>query len=67
TPSWTNQPWLHNLNQTASGKPGAVQCPPEEPPWPPGCCTEASGIDEIVKQDEFTSGREIPQLNFTKN
>ncbi|WP_210304869.1 hypothetical protein, partial [Rhizobium sp. BK212] len=24
TPCWTNQPWLHNLNQTASGKPGAV-------------------------------------------
>src|SRR5690606_3382305 len=26
TPCWTNQLWLHNLNQTASGKPGAVQC-----------------------------------------
>ncbi|RCW22479.1 hypothetical protein DFR48_1081, partial [Ciceribacter lividus] len=24
TPCWTNQPWLHNLNQTASGKAGAV-------------------------------------------
>ena len=26
TPCWTNQPWPHNLNQIASGKPGAVQC-----------------------------------------
>jgi len=24
-PCWTRQPWPHNLNQTASGKPGAVQ------------------------------------------
>lgn len=24
TPCWTNQPWPHNLNETASGKPGAV-------------------------------------------
>ena len=24
-PCWTSQPWPHNLNQTASGKPGAVQ------------------------------------------
>ena len=25
TPYWTNQTWPHNLNQTASDKPGAVQ------------------------------------------
>lgn len=25
TPCWKNQPWPHNLSQTASGKPGAVQ------------------------------------------
>jgi uracil-DNA glycosylase family 4 len=25
TPCWTSQPWPHNLNQKASGKPGAVQ------------------------------------------
>src|SRR6202040_3803798 len=25
TPCWNNRPWRHNLNQTASGKPGAVQ------------------------------------------
>ncbi|MCF3643382.1 hypothetical protein LXM94_25885, partial [Rhizobium sp. TRM95111] len=25
TPCWTYQPWPHNLNQTVSGKPGAVQ------------------------------------------
>ncbi|SSC66214.1 TIR domain-containing protein [Ciceribacter selenitireducens] len=24
-PCWTHQPWPHNLNQTVSGKPGAVQ------------------------------------------
>ena len=24
TPRWSNRPWLHNLNQTASGNPGAV-------------------------------------------
>ncbi|MCF3641983.1 hypothetical protein LXM94_18615, partial [Rhizobium sp. TRM95111] len=24
TPCWTYQPWPHNLNQTVSGKPGAV-------------------------------------------
>jgi hypothetical protein len=24
-PGWTHQPWPHNLNETASGKPGAVQ------------------------------------------
>ncbi|WP_176073163.1 hypothetical protein [Brucella intermedia] len=24
-PCWTRQPWPHNFNQTASGKPGAVQ------------------------------------------
>ncbi|NTG64904.1 hypothetical protein G6L45_30380, partial [Agrobacterium rhizogenes] len=27
TPCWTNQPWPHNLNQIASGKPGAVHIP----------------------------------------
>ena len=25
TPCWNNRPWRHNLNQMASGKPGAVQ------------------------------------------
>jgi transposase InsO family protein len=25
TPSWTSQSWRHNLAQTASGNPGAVQ------------------------------------------
>ncbi|WP_210252792.1 hypothetical protein, partial [Agrobacterium vitis] len=25
TPYWTRQPWPHNLNQTVSGKAGAVQ------------------------------------------
>jgi hypothetical protein len=25
TPCWNNTPWRHNLNQMASGKPGAVQ------------------------------------------
>ena len=25
TPCWSNPPWRHNLNQMASGKPGAVQ------------------------------------------
>ncbi|WP_395829806.1 hypothetical protein, partial [Elstera sp.] len=25
TPCWTHQPWPHNLNQTVSGKLGAVQ------------------------------------------
>ncbi len=25
TPYWTNQPWPHNLNEMASGKPGTVQ------------------------------------------
>jgi hypothetical protein len=24
TPCWNNRPWQHNLNQPASGKPGAV-------------------------------------------
>jgi hypothetical protein len=24
TPGWTRQPWPHNLNEMASGKPGAV-------------------------------------------
>src|SRR6267142_545113 len=24
TPCWNNRPWRHNLNQTASGNPGAV-------------------------------------------
>lgn len=28
TPCWTNQPWPHNFNQTASGEPGAVHCRP---------------------------------------
>lgn len=27
TPCWTCQPWPHNLNQTVSGKAGAVQSP----------------------------------------
>ena len=25
-PCWTNRPWPHNLNQTASGNPRTVQC-----------------------------------------
>src|SRR5690606_13488769 len=28
TRHWNNRPWPHNLNQTASGKPGAVQAGP---------------------------------------
>jgi hypothetical protein len=29
TPCWNNRPWRHNLNQTASGKPGAVHRQPK--------------------------------------
>jgi hypothetical protein len=29
TPCWNNRPWRHNLTQTASGNPGAVQGPLE--------------------------------------
>ncbi|MFN7011373.1 MAG: hypothetical protein ACK4PN_15205, partial [Allorhizobium sp.] len=32
TQCWTKQPWPHNLNEMASGKPGAVQCVPSLPP-----------------------------------
>ena len=29
-PCWTSQPWPHNFNRRASGKPGAVQS--DQPP-----------------------------------
>ena len=33
TPCWTRQPWPDNLNQTVSGKAGAVQCCGAVLPW----------------------------------
>jgi hypothetical protein len=29
-PSWSNQPWRRDSNETASGKPGAVHIAPAE-------------------------------------
>ncbi|WP_210178130.1 hypothetical protein, partial [Sinorhizobium saheli] len=56
TPCWTSQPWPHNLNQPASGKPGAVQSDYDFPRW------DARNSDRGIQIAEVSSpnGTAVP-------
>lgn len=54
TPCWTKQPWPHNLNQTVSGKSGAVQ--PDKLTMPRKCHILVDTLGMLLKAEVHSAG-----------